>query len=857
MKHNASQWYETRRNELLGLLDEATKLDIPEKYGDELRQTARKCQEDAFEIALVGEFQGGKSTTFNALCDGRDISPRGLCGGGIKTSAAVISVQNIADNETKDGLSEWAEVECKTKEAIALSLSTILRSSLLESNEFRAFNEAISDEEFATKMSTDDGFPALVDLDNRECREILLAAAQKVWEKWERDKANALDSDQLDQLRIATVQLRFYGSQERKTLADKQCLAIDQFQRLVAFPKDWAIRWTHGFSAEFRFEEIAFVFVHKVLVRIHSENLKRLGCRITDCPGLFANAFDTAVAERAIRNADAVWYLIFGDKQLGDKDSKAIKQIMAWGLEGKIQATANIHSDWDVKSTDILSATKSTLFTMGLPLDVVPYNARLAFLAAQGDLLVKHPERVSEMDRKNMTADYRPKDGVPTPDSSAMWTKMIRRIGSNMDLDDLATVSTLTSESVKTVRSASHLDDILTKLENDFIPQKARSILVDRGSERAAKALELYEGTLLATENAANAKKEEWKAKLEETRKQLATFVDRAKTIVDHSAFASEKDHLCRDMANDIVDRTLDDKFLDTLAYDISAVLRISARQFYLTRSKMEQDVVQKLGPVLTKDLQDSFSRAIENWKKESKKNSLARLHRSLNNVCADIHDLWEDRDMDSNDLLKGFETPTVSADDIADFCGEFSNEVLSNTEIGEIAEEGRRGLFTVLWDLTWPFILGVVGGMISFPLTVVAFVGKGLYDMTKSEEELEQEELEKIQREIGKIIGKVRPEIETAVLDRSFREGVSRPIVAQLEQAVETIEANIRSELDMLKTDFENSRVRETEKTFAKSDEERTRIADENKRIRIETIEPLRKRIEAFATAVSEEIAE
>ena len=158
---NTAKWYETRRNELLELLREATALDLPEKYADELRQTSRKCQEDAFEIALVGEFQGGKSTTFNALCDGRDISPRGLGGGGIKTSAAVVTAQNIAGDETKNGLSEWAEVTFRDGPSLVLGMSTPLRPILkgMSDKARTILAPELTDELFLERLDIDGDFP--------------------------------------------------------------------------------------------------------------------------------------------------------------------------------------------------------------------------------------------------------------------------------------------------------------------------------------------------------------------------------------------------------------------------------------------------------------------------------------------------------------------------------------------------------------------------------------------------------------------------------------------------------------------------------------------------------------------------
>ena len=75
-------------------------------------------------IAIVGGFDSGESTTFNALCDGRDISPRRIFGGDIMTNAILIAAENIIGDETKDGLAEWAEVSFKTPEELAMGLAS-------------------------------------------------------------------------------------------------------------------------------------------------------------------------------------------------------------------------------------------------------------------------------------------------------------------------------------------------------------------------------------------------------------------------------------------------------------------------------------------------------------------------------------------------------------------------------------------------------------------------------------------------------------------------------------------------------------------------------------------------------------
>lgn len=850
--NDKSQWYENRRNELLALLNEATKLEIPEKYAEELRQTARKCQEDAFEIALVGEFQGGKSTTFNALCDGRDISPRGH---GIKTSAAVVTAQNIAGTETNNGLAEWAEVSFKTAPAIVLGMSTLLRRPLAGSDEFRRLNADLSDEAFAEAIADSDRFPSLVNLDDADHRSLLQTAVNSLWKRWNDNRAS-LSDDELDELRIATLQLRFYDSPEYRALTARTVLGVGEFQKLIAFPKDWAIRWTAGVDSAFALEEIAFVFVHSVLVRLHSENLRRLGCRITDCPGLFANAYDTKVAERTIANADAVWYLINGEKQIGQKDLEIVRKIADMGMLGKIEATCNLKGPHEQKMAEILPATKAALANAGHDVEVLPYNARLAFLAMQGSLLMNPVSKANftAMDEANMRMDAKDKTGTAIP--SAMWVKMVSRLGVTTELSDVEDIDVLDADSVALVRRESLLDGILSRLETEIIPKKARSILVDKGSDRAAKALAAFEGVLKATENAAEAKETEWKAKVEEARRQLAEFVDRAKTIIERSAFVDSKDDLVRHLVMDIVDVALDDEFCDVLAADVSIVLRTTGRQFFLTRKAMEQELVQALTPVMAEDFRNSLTRAIGVWKSNADTNSLERLRRAADNVCADIHDLWEDRKLDGSDFLKGFSTPSVEVDDILNVCGDLSSAMMGNTDIGSIAEAGRRGVFTVVWDATWPFLLGIVGGIICFPLAAVALIGKEIWDMTRSDEERERAALEKIQKEVDKIIDKVRPEIAKAVSDRKLRDGIAMPLTGALRQSVDRIEAMLRKQLDDIKTDFEKERVAKPQEMFDKSADERKRIAEANKAERTDVIEPLRERIEAFASIVTEELA-
>ena len=186
-----AQWYETRRNELLKLLERTTGLEIPKEYAKELADIRKKCLENQFEIVLVAQFQGGKSTTFNTLCDGRDLSPRGLGGGGIKTSAAIISAQNISDGETKNGMDEWAEITFKSKYEIQYGMFDILHETLSEDQNFKnsVTKTGMKEEEYLCKISSPAEFTKILDLDNPTHRKAVRDTLNKLWDQWNKDKS--------------------------------------------------------------------------------------------------------------------------------------------------------------------------------------------------------------------------------------------------------------------------------------------------------------------------------------------------------------------------------------------------------------------------------------------------------------------------------------------------------------------------------------------------------------------------------------------------------------------------------------------------------------------------------------------
>ena len=851
------QQYEKRRNELIILLDEAVSLDVPEKYAAELKATVRKCKEDQFEIALVGEFQGGKSTTFNALCDGRDISPRGLGGGGIKTSAAVITAQNISDGSTKGGFTEWAEISFKSPAALSFGLYDLLHGPLLANSDFRATIDK-TDEIFIQDMMTDSGFASLVDLRNPKHRACIVSVLQTLWSRWEKNKGSVSD-EELDLLRIATLQMRYFDTPEYKALVDKTLLSIESFQKLVAFPKDWAKRWTNGMNANFTLEECAFVFIDSVLVRIHSKNLERLGCRVTDCPGLFANAYDTAVAKRTICNADGIWYLLNGEKQVGQKDIKILRTINSLQMLNKLEATSNLRGDQEQKIREILPVTKSVLENAGIKIDVFPYNARLAFLATQGDLLINRPSDFSELDRACMMVDAKEKNS--DADNSAMWARMVRRMGSSTEIAVLEDVAELNAENVKAVRKESYLDEILGNLEKGAVAKKSRSILIDKGSARAAKALLEYEGALKVVEDAARAKEDEWRAKVEAARSGLNEFIKRANKAIDRSALLAGKSALAASMARELVRASIDEQFIDEVAKGTSAVLGEVSKSFYMTYSSMQKAIVGKLTPIFKEAFQSAILRAAQSWRCDrSRSASLTELYKRSCDVCDELHELWEDRHLQAEKMFDGFDPPAIDEEEFSANAFAFVDGLfVDDSALGEIAESNRSGFFTLIFnEVILPACLALIAYFI-FPPAAIAVaavkVVKMIWDAFKSPEERDEEKRQEVLENIAMFEPEIKPKLEESFRNNNFGMNVTGPMVSQFEELQDQIIDKLRKALNQLSIDFKRERCDKPEATFKKSAAEREAVAAENRRIRTEQIQPLRERIEAFEDAVEKEL--
>ena len=228
------QEYENLKDELTGLFTDAVNIkSLKPKTISMLEQRLRKIQEDEFEIVLVGEFQGGKSTTFDALCDGRELSPTGS---GIKTSGCIVTAQNMADADEP----EKAFVQWRNSNELVDGFNLLLPQ--LASIDGKRFG-GISSLELGTK----------IDLEKQSDRELILEAVSREWKLWEKAKER-YDPEQkgkLDVVRIASIVAHYYDHQHLKELRTQHEFKPEDVGRLVVFPQDWEERWKKRDPAKF------------------------------------------------------------------------------------------------------------------------------------------------------------------------------------------------------------------------------------------------------------------------------------------------------------------------------------------------------------------------------------------------------------------------------------------------------------------------------------------------------------------------------------------------------------------------------------------------------------------------------
>ncbi|MCL2645925.1 MAG: hypothetical protein FWD61_02845 [Phycisphaerales bacterium] len=770
-----------------------------------LDSVVKRVREDQFKIVLVARFQGGKSTSFNAIADGRVISPIG--NSAIKCSAAVIRAHHVVDP---------AEVGAYVTLRNDKKLGEMCRESL-------GREVHLSDPEDHAKA---------------------IKEHQEKIKNWLKNRGD-LNEEERERLLISGLVLHFYGSPAHAKLRLREHeagvirMSLDEVTPLVRFPKDYGPRYSDGDPSQFRAEEILFPFIADVLCKLQSENLQSIGAAVTDCPGLFASTYDTDTALTAMIAADAVWYLL-EDKGLGESEDKAIricKKICGDRLFFTVNLRGKKRNAIDVIFPSIISSIKNIGVEMNSQ-ELRPYHALLALLTMQGHALLDGSADKSvgpflQMMARNMQFDSQ----APIKD---IWGLVAGECLNNLrtpgeeEFNKLPTK--LSREGIEIVRRESDLNDILPAIEKYVIDKKWRAILIDNGSQKATDFLRQVESDLISRERSGEENVEKRRAELDATRKAMTEFTDFANqqfSVLEGEEGEGIDKHLAEDFYNAAI-LTKVKEIAEDASYSISQNTSVweLIKKTFVHGGSVKDVIERECGDAIEHAMHQSLKQTIAAWLAAilNQRNDIFRLRvvKPSDRIANAIKKQWN-----SSGLQKEFkmEHPTIYVPNSLD-----SNMLASaSRDIGcstasDIAEDVLMTTMGTLFTFMVKLALNAVVAAIVAILTaawraVKAWLGWGRTS--------QQEIKDKLIEELSKTF---RDKQESVVSD------LSRDLACLRKAYVKTLRQTVDDHIHSC-----NENIEQTAAILDMDIEKRRKIAKECRHIREKHVVPVRTKLEEF----------
>lgn len=853
-----TEQYLEHKESLLAILSDIISVEnLPQEYKERFDERKRKLQEDEFNIALIGEFQGGKSTTIDALCDGREISPRG---NNMKTSACRIKVSNITDGE------EHAIVTWKSNTELVLTISSILDSIDPKTIGYR-------EEDKKPFLITE-----YLNLDNPNHMDIVKKIIKEKWETVD-------DDDERDILLIAEFIVNFY--RESKQIRQRTEFGIEEISHIVTFPDYMAERFDEDGIQTFGVEEALFAFVQSVHCFIHSEALQRLGCTFIDCPGLFASEYDTSIATQTLIDSDATLYLIGGEKAMGKPDKRALGEIAKIKTRGLLEdspeyknALENIFFAMNQRKSDyetsFVNQDLSAINRIGYNKKNLPkYNALLYYYACFGKSYLYNTldsETISRfLNRNNKHKDSKSEN---IGNIEAIWVKNVNQQLYTLDIDEK--VSNLDKKAVEYLFGICGSKIIFDEIETYVINQKANSILVDNGAKKIEKSLKVIEEQLKQTEEAATADVLQKAEEYAQARADYNSFKDETKELLDR-AFPDET--VLFPLVNEVYnDYFRNPQIIEEIAFQVTKLLSLYVKKgatrwkglkkiagkiaYQKLEVKAEQQIRSEIEPFFSNAFRESLTPILKEWITKLKKgtdHSYKTFFVSELNILSDkIFESWNLK-TDSSPLLKTIEIYSApiepenlqaakieytnyvgaeSVDDVASLAVEDAIDDLLYVIVGMIVH-------IVVMMFVDIFILAGLGMLCGLIIDCVMYIFKKRPEI-KSKADFKKKELA--------IFNSIVAALNKALGDDENRQKIcfknKNSLVAVPRSIADAYRVFYRNEFMVVEHKL-NDKIVTEQRQLQGSQEELQRISDEAKNQRVNVIEPLKKRIIDFISSI------
>lgn len=805
--------YEQRRDKLVQLIDKALELGaIPMKTYAALDSVRRKVYENQFRIVLVSGFECGKSTTFNLLCGGQEISPRGLM---IPTSATVVSAQNTLD----DALVGKANVVWRTdRELTSVFAKYLLRYFReLEPERFKNVNQA---DQLCDMLC----YPADILLLKRVVRK--MSADVKA--------AGVTEDAERNALLMAHLIAEYYESpwiSEQKKRAD---FTVENLARMICFPEDYHRQWIGVYPCVFSAEESAFVFIRQVHCYIRSENLKRTGSIIIDCPGLFASSYDTSVALDVIENADAVWYVLNG-RGLGESDIESIKQVVAAKPNG-VFFTVNLsgNTERNVREQILKDYARRIESVTGRKIecgDFSVYHALLGLSAVEAEKLKNgtiDEHTISEIKR---IARYFG-SGATTPEDAlndAVTKALVNTYGVSMR--EAAKLDLFANDGgVKQCLEKSGIEDIVAKVENEVVAKKARSILIDNGARKAVELIGAVESDLKVAEDLAKENEDKMQAEFEDAEERLAQFVAFCEQELDVLRGGTTDRVLAEDYWQQVIESSVD----EVAEKSARAIARCNLNEL---RKELNEQIINDTFADVVKPKAVAWADRIKTGKHELFDDLVGR---HIRQIIKNTSQKWE-LVIQDQPILAGLPSPSPVGgtevmnaeliDSVVAKAPGVSSDVVVGATVG-VAVGALIGSF--VFPFVGTYLGGTIGGIIG------AVFGGGV-----GEDAREQQIYQGVKQSL--LVGIYEPQRKSEIIAKqakrieALRMGIIREFKAAFEQPRNALAERHERALNL----------------FNEQSGRRARIAEEHRRFRTEKLEPLRLEIAAFENDVRNGLGE
>ena len=468
-------------NELAVLAQEAAALGLPDTAAQTVEGVRKSALAQHFRIVLVSPFQGGKSTIFNTVCGGRELSPTGF---GLKTSAAIAEARYLEDA----GAEEYAEVEWRSDEELIAGMEDLVFPQLARSEGW-----------LARSHGRDLGSLLLDDQDDRR---LLMKGVRDALRNPEIQER----IENFDVLKVAWLTLEHYEGGAR--LRQETQVPPPRAHSWLSFPAGWSTRSLDSFQVD----ELAFLFLKRIVFYLREPALRRLRASVIDAPGLQASRWDTAVTTDCIRQAHAVIFLLGTQgKGIAQDELRESERFHRFDL------TENVFYGYNARNRSrhlvrehLLPNDLALLKSVGFEVPeerVSIFNALLAYRSRQYELLSEgrlSPESIRALSDRAIDTYTRaplPAGGESLLENARyLITKEIKAAFSEFTGRELEGLSV---EVAREAARESNWEDLIARASRFVISRKGPAILLDRGSRQIEHALDRLDGDLQDREKAA------------------------------------------------------------------------------------------------------------------------------------------------------------------------------------------------------------------------------------------------------------------------------------------------------------------------------------------------------------------